>query len=150
MKNTIRYSILIYVVPLFLLTFSNCSKTEEESIKDKLSRYLTEKSGGWSLASIIVPLNTATTEDDWMDFKLTVTTTNMNTSGHPIGADAVWPSGSWMMNDKGTTITRGDGVVMDIISLTESKFTVSFIVPDGTEIGGRIAALNGEYIFNLE
>jgi len=40
--------------------------------------------------------------------------------------------------------------VMSISSLTATKCTVSFTVPEGTEINGRIAALDGDYVFDLD
>ncbi len=54
------------------------------------------------------------------------------------------------MNEAGTSITRADGVVVSISSLTATRFIVSFTVPEGTVIDGRIAALDGDYIFDLE
>ena len=102
------------------------------------------------MKSIIVPSNSATTEDDWVDFKLTVSSGTMSTSGHATGANAVWPTGSWSMSEDAKTITRADGVVMSVRTLTETEFSVSFTVPDGTDINGRTAALDGDYIFVLE
>lgn len=111
---------------------------------------MVNKSGGWSLNSVTVPSNTATEESDWASFKLSASASTMTTSGHATGAGAVWPTGGWTMNDAGTSITRADNVVMSIASLTATKFTVSFTVPAGTVIDGRIAALDGDYIFDLD
>ena len=139
---------------LFLIGFNNCGEDDppppDPSQKEINTGFLVNKSGGWTLKSITVPVTSATTEDQWVDFKLSVTTSTMTTSGHATGATAVWPSGGWDMDDSGKTIKRADDVVMSILTLTATSFRVSFSVPDGTEIDGRIASLDGDYIFDLE
>ena len=152
--KTIRYIILAFSVVLLLVSFNNCGEKGEDdpepTQKEIKTGFLINKTNGWSLKSITVPLTSATTEDQWVDFKLSVSTSTMSTSGHATGATAVWPTGAWIMDENGNTITRGDGVVMSILTLTATGFRVSFAVPEGTEINGRIASLDGDYIFDLE
>ena len=148
--KTIKYFLLLNL-GVFLLCFSNCGEeTPEPTQKEIKTGYLINKSNGWVLKSITVPINSATTEDQWVNFKLTVSLSTMSTSGHPSGANVVWPTGGWTMDDNGNTITRADGVVMSVLTLTATNFRVSFTVPEGTDIGGRIAALDGDYVFDLE
>lgn len=148
--KTIKY-ILFISLSAFFLCFSNCGEeTPEPTQKEIKTGYLINKSNGWSLKSITVPTISATTEDQWVNFKLTVSSSTMSTSGHASGATAVWPSGGWDMDEGGKTITRADGVVMSILALTATSFRVSFSILDGTEIDGRIASLDGDYIFDLE
>ena len=153
--KTIKYIFLVLCVVIFSISFYNCGgegddpTADPKTKKEELTAYLVNKSGGWSLNSVTVPANTATEESDWTGFKLSVSASTTTTSGHATGADDVWPSGGWTMNDTGTSITRADGVLMSISSLTAAKFTVSFTVPEGTVIDGRIAALDGDYIFDL-
>jgi len=132
-----------------LVTFQNCGNKDDESAKDKTIRLLTEKTE-WTVQSVSVPANTATTSTEWTNFKLSFTKSNMTCSGWPTGAQAVWPSGAYTVSDDGETITRADGVAMTVLELTETAFRVNFAVPDGTELGGRIAALDGEYTFNMK
>ncbi|MCK5372659.1 MAG: hypothetical protein KAQ62_29045, partial [Cyclobacteriaceae bacterium] len=103
-----------------------------------------------TVSSVNVPVTSATTDDMWINFKVSFTKTNMTTSGHPTGAQAVWPSGSYTVSEDGKSITRQDGVLMSLNPITETNFTSIFTVPDGTEIGSRIAALDGEYTFNMK
>jgi hypothetical protein len=131
---------------LFIL--SGCPNSSEESDHDKAMKLLTSKT--WTLNSVVIPPNTATTEDDWAGFTVSFTSTNMSTNGHPTGASAVWPSGSYTLSEDGKTITRSDQVVMTILTLTETSFNTTFTVPVGTEIGGRIEALDGDYTFNMK
>ncbi|MDZ7608666.1 MAG: hypothetical protein U5K79_24470 [Cyclobacteriaceae bacterium] len=132
-----------------LVTFQNCGDKDNESAKDKTIRLLSDKTE-WTVQSVSVPAGTATTSADWLAFKLSFTKSNMTCSGHPVGAQAVWPSGGYTVSDDGKTITRSDAVAMSVLELTETAFRVNFAVPDGTELGGRIAALDGEYTFNMK
>ena len=148
--KTVKYIFLVLILAFFSISLYNCGGDDPKSKKEELTEYLVNKSTGWSLKSIVVPLSSATTEDQWVGFKLTVSSNTMSTSGHATGAIGVWPTGGWTMDENGRTITRADGVVMSIITLTAINFSVSFTVPDGTEIGGRVASLDGDYIFNLQ
>jgi len=132
-----------------LVTFQNCGDKNNESAKDKTIRQLTEKTE-WTVQSVSVPANSATTSAEWTSFKLSFTKSNMTCSGHPVGAQAVWPSGPYTVSDDGNTITRSDDVAMSILELSATAFRVNFAVPDGTELGGRIASLDGEYTFNMK
>ncbi len=104
----------------------------------------------WVYSSVNTPPNTASTGTDWVNFTVSFTASDMTTSGHYTGAQAVWPSGTYTVSEDGKSITRQDGVVMTLNPITESNFTAIFTVPPGTETGGRIAALGGEYTFNMK
>lgn len=137
-----------------LLFFANCGNSgggDEMTEEEKKTDMLTSKTWSVSDASqVVVPSNSATTADEWVGFEVNVTASNMNTSGHPTGAQVVWPSGTWSFNDALTKINREDGVQMTINKLTDTEFDVTFTVEAGTEIGGRVAELGGDYTFNLE
>ncbi len=132
-----------------LLFFQNCDETDEKTAKEILSEILTGKTE-WTVSSVVVPDGTATDATDWVGFTVKFTATNMTTAGHATGAEAVWPSGIYTISEDGKTVSRGDNVVMTISSASESGFTARFTIPDGTDIGGRIAALGGEYTFNMK
>jgi hypothetical protein len=148
MKNIGPILLTIFMIAS-LLAFQNCSDSSDEpSDKEVAEEILQSKS--WSAASVNVPSNTATESDDWINFGVSFMETNMNTSGHPAGAEAVWPSGTYTVSEDGNSITRGDGIIMSLSNVSENGFSASFSVPDGTHIGGRIAALDGPYVFNME
>lgn len=141
----VTFSILTIIA---LVALESCKKSSSESAKDVTTNILTSKT--WTVSSVNVPANTATESTDWASFTVSFTATNMTTAGHPTGAQAVWPSGTYTVSEDGKSITRGDGVVMQLNPITETNFTAIFTVPAGTEIGGRIAALDGEYTFNMK
>lgn len=139
-----------FTLGLFVLLFAECSEEKIKTKQQEFTEFLVDKQGGWSLNSIVVPSNTATDEGDWAGFKLNVSASQMNTSGHPVGSMVVWPLGTWSMNESGTSITRNDGAVMNVITLNATQFKIRFTVPDDVHIGSRIAALGGEYTFDLK
>ena len=156
--KTIRNILLSVCLTIFIISFNNCNEEDPTvpvtdpipTTKEINSGFLVNKSNGWSLKSITVPTISATTEEQWVDFKLTVSSGTMPTSDQATGANAVWPTGAWEMSENGKSIKRNDQVVMTVLKLTETEFSVSFTVPDGTEINSRTASLDGDYTFDLE
>ena len=147
MKN-LSVIVLTSFVFIILLGFQNCGGDDKEEPKQVTINIL--KSKTWTVSSVAVPVNTATESSDWVDFTVSFSDTNMTTAGHPTGAQVVWPSGTYSVSDDGKTITRGDGTVMQLNPVTETNFTAIFSMPPGTVIGARIAALDGEYRFNMK
>lgn len=141
-------SILFSVAIIGFFVLSGCPDNKEDSDYDKALKLL--KSKIWEVSSVVVPPQTATLPEDWANFTVSFSDTNMNTSGHATGAEAVWPTGTFTLSQDGKSITRSDDVVMTILTLTETSFNVTFTVPVGTEIPGRIAALDGDYTFNMK
>lgn len=132
-----------------LMVFQNCGGEDKETAKQVTENIL--KSKEWTVSSVTVPVNSATQDDDWVSFKVSFNGTSMTTSGHPTGATAVWPSGSYTVSEDGKSLTRtSDGVVMALNPITATNFTARFTVPDGTDIGARIAELGGGYTFNMK
>lgn len=151
--KTIKYILLVLCMAIYVLSLYSCKKDDpkpDPTQREIKTDFLVNKSNDWTLKSITVPINSATTEDQWVNFKLSVSSSSMTTSGHASGATAVWPSGGWTMSEDAKTITRADNIVMSVRTLTAIEFSVSFSVPDGTDAGGRITELGGDYIFILE
>lgn len=145
MKNLKNIFCLVVVAGLFM----GCEKEgDPESAKDVAMKTLTSKM--WAVNSVVVPLSTATDESDWQNFTVKFTETTMTTAGHPDGSSAVWPSGAYTLSADGKKITRVDGVEMTIITLNGTFFNSTFTVPTGTNVGGRIAELGGDYTFNMK
>jgi len=142
--------ILIVLFGLIGVCLQSCIDPDGD---DPLRKEVTEKilrSKSWTASTVVVPDNTATSNDDWMNFAVSFGELAMNASGHPAGSEPVWPNGIWIVSEDGKSVARCDGVVMQLTNISESNFTATFAVPEGTEINGRIAALEGEYIFNLK
>ncbi len=148
MKN-LRLALLTGLVFVMALGFQNCKKKNEEDPKQVTINIL--KSKTWIVSSVAVPVNTATESSDWVDFKVTFSDTNMTTADYPTGAVDVWPSGPYTVSDDGKSITRSsDNIIMQLNPVTDTNFTAIFTPPPGTEIGARIASLDGEYRFNMK
>lgn len=140
--------LLSFAAVAVFLTFQNCGGSDEKTEKEVTEELLMSKT--WVYGSVTTPDNTATIGSDWANFSVLFNGTSMVTTGHATGAGVVWPSTSYTVSEDGKTITRGDNVAMLITSKSETNLNVVFTVSGGQEIGGRIAALDGEYAFNLK
>lgn len=146
-----KISITVFSVFILgvLLVFQNCGNKDDETAKERTIRVLTSKN--WTVSSVNVPVNTATESTDWVDFEVSFSESSMTTAQHPTGAEAVWPSGGYSVSDDGSIVTRSsDGIAMTFNPITDTNFTAIFTPPPGTEIGARIASLDGEYTFNMK
>ena len=130
--------------------FQNCGKKDKETEQERTIRILTSKT--WTVSSVNVPINTATESSDWNDFTVSFTRSDMTTANHPTGAQAVWPSTSYTVSEDGRIVTRNTTPPVDMAlnPISDTNFTAIFTVPAGTELGSRIAALDGEYTFNMK
>ena len=144
----LRFILLNVFVIVAITVFQNCTEETKETEREITINTLMSKE--WAVNSVNVPSNTATVSTDWNNFKASFSATNITTKDHAPGAEAVWPSGSYTVSEDGKSITRHDDVVMLLSSISETGFTATFTVPAGTETGGRIAALDGGYTFNLK
>jgi hypothetical protein len=145
--KTFRFAFLIFFSVAAILSFENCKKDPVDPTEQNKNKLRAKTQ--WEVSSVNVPINSATLDSDWASFTVSFTETHMTTSGFPTGAQAVWPSGTYELNSDGNVIIRADDVVMTLNPITETNFTASFSVPDGLELSGRLAALDGEYIFNM-
>jgi len=144
----LSFTIFGFLAIFALILFQGCNGDDEETAQERTLKILQSKN--WTVSSVVVPSNTATDETDWLSFAVSFSASNMSTSGHPVGAQAVWPSGIYTVSEGGNTVTRSDGVVMTLNPISDTNFTTIFTVPVGTHINGRIAALDGEYRFNMK
>lgn len=144
----LRLTFLGVFVFVAITVFQNCGGESEDTAKEITTNILTSKE--WVVNSVNVPGNTATISDDWANFSVSISSTNISTKNHASGAQAVWPSGSYTVSEDGKSITRHDDVVITISQISETSFAAIFTVPAGTETGGRISALEGGYTFNMK
>jgi len=147
--RSLKFAVLSFFAFTLILVFENCKKEDNESAKDVTINILKSKTQ-WVVSSVNVPLNSATEDSDWDNFKVSFTDSNMTTADYPAGAELVWPSGTYSVSEDGRSITRQDRVVMSLNPITESVFSAIFTVPEGVDIGGRLAALDGVYTFNMK
>jgi hypothetical protein len=145
----VRIAILSIAAIALLMTFQNCGGGDEPDDPATVTKNIL-MSKTWTVASVNVPANTATEASEWANFTVKFNANDMVTTGHATGASAVWPSTTYSVSADGKTISRGDGVSMLLNPVTENNFTAIFTVPQGTEIGGRIEALGGDYTFNMK
>jgi hypothetical protein len=81
MKNSKSILLLTTLVSV-LFVFQNCSKSDDTPSAREVTENIL-KSKSWTTSSVIIPDNTATESDDWINFKVSFTDTNMSASEHP-------------------------------------------------------------------
>ena len=147
--NMKRLSAKLFGIVLFgiLLLFQECSKKTTEPTPKQITEDIL-MSKAWVVSSVTVPVNSATQSSDWANFTARFEG-SMTTAGHAAGAEAVWPSGTYTVSEDGKSISRGDGIEMMLTNVTESGFTSTFVIVNEEIDQGRIASLDGEYIFNM-
>ena len=149
--NMKKISVLALTIAVFVLflTLEGCKKKKvDPTPKEQTENILSSKT--WVVSFVTVPVNTATESADWVDFTVTFRDGTMTTTGHAAGAAAVWPSGSYTVSEDGKAVTRGDGIVMMLTNVSESGFTSTFVIVGEDIDNGRIASLDGEYIFDMK
>ena len=139
--------VLIVLIPGILLLFQNCEKKKTEPTPKQITEDILG-SKTWVVSSVTVPINSATESSDWANFTVAFGG-SMITSGHASGAEVVWPSGTYTVSEDGRSVTRSDGVQMLLTNVSESGFTSTFAIVNEDIDQGRIASLDGEYVFNM-
>ena len=148
MKRLSVIALQIAMIGIFLV-LQNCSKKKvDPTPKEQTENILRSKT--WVVSYVTVPNNTATESSDWVDFTVSFSESTMTTNGHAAGAEAVWPSGTYSVSEDGRTVTRGDGIVMLLTDVTEAAFTSTFTIVGEDINNGRLASLDGEYIFSMK
>lgn len=146
-----KFNLGFIILMSLTVLLSTCEKVENTPTEGELiKKLLTTKSGGWTNPEVDIPVGSATLPEDWINFKAVFDARRIITSGHAPGAEAVWPSSEYVLNEQGNEITRlADGIVMTIESSDEQQIIVSFEVPEGVTASGRTKVLKGKYKFTL-
>src|SRR5882672_7768402 len=134
------FSTLILFVSCF--SFYSCKENEETAPNETLALL---SSGTWHIANVTV--DGVIRNDLFTGFTLTFShEAYASTGGHP-----VWSaSGTWAFaNSTSSAITRDDGTVVTITSLTGTNLKLTLQCDQTTLGGGRIDSISGEYIFEF-
>lgn len=147
---------------LFAFSFVMFSCGEEEEEPKTATELFTEAAvGTWTLSSVVVPENTATTADQWSGFTITFAAEGTVTAtGQPTGATTVWPASSGFTINA-TSSTTGSVVVADAAfgsaditfnaeGTAATTATIEITVPAGTEVASaRAASVAGTYTLSM-
>lgn len=106
----------------------------------------------WSVKSVTIDGQDKTSSFTSMTLKFNPSGTGVfNGTFSASNGGVVWPaSGSWNLDSAtGSSITRGDGVLITITELTETAFKMTFTWNKTTLGPGRIASVKGQYVFSM-
>ncbi|MDH5399568.1 MAG: hypothetical protein OEX02_15570 [Cyclobacteriaceae bacterium] len=119
--------------------------TPEEAQTTKLSR-------SWT-ANKVTFNGTEDRSADWSGFTLTVAADGKYSTSNAF-SPGPWPaSGTWAFAADGSAVNinkvvRDDGLEISI-SVSDTDLTLTFIFNDAVNNGGRVDAVNGEYVFEM-
>ena len=144
--KTLKY-ILSIVVLFGLITFAGCKKDSADPEPDALTERLTELMNGGSTWDLVnVTKDGYDVSDQFTGFKLTIGEFTYSTTN---ALATAWPaSGSWEFNNGNPNSIVRDNDVIISASLSNNQLTLSFSVTGLS--GGRLASVDGDYIFTLQ
>jgi hypothetical protein len=141
MKN---FSLGLSIIVLFFFAFTllNCGNDEPSAQEVQLKK-LTQKT--WQIQSVNV--NGVDQTMLFLGMTLSIAKNSFTTTA----GGTVWPSsGTWeFADDKATTFTRGDNVLVTIEAISESHMTLTLVWDETTFGPGRKKSISGMHVFNF-
>ena len=134
------FSTLILFASCFSFYF--CKENEETTPNETLALL---SSGTWHIVNVTV--DGVNRNDLFTGFTLTFSPEAYTSTG----GEPIWtPSGTWaFVNSTTSTITRDDGIVVTITSLTDTNLKLTLQWDQTTLGGGRIDSIRGEHAFEF-
>ena len=154
----------IYLLAPAIMLLSGCKgggpaepSAAEAQLEKLAGAYNTSSSKTWTVESVTFDGSENRT-DEWSAFTLTISTNGSGTNNYATSnafSPGPWPSsGSWAFG--GTTDTPNinlvvrDGNLDVAITVSETSLTLTFTFDNQIHNGGRIDAVNGEYVFKMK
>jgi hypothetical protein len=148
MKYTFNKIFQIAVMMLsvvILLAQSACSRDDDDpSVRDKTLSML--KSKTWHIESVTVDEVDKTA--DYAGMTLSFTDNKVTV----VNAGAGWPSqDAWQFtDDQAIAILRGDGVEIELVTLTAETLALEFLWNTPAYGPGRAQSITGDYVFTFK
>ena len=148
MKNisiSLRFSKLFILVLSAALFFSSCDENDEPKLTKAEEVTALLISGTWKVGSALV--DGIDRSSVYTGLSISFTSSGFTTIN---GGKIFPPSGSWeFTSDDATAIERNDGLVIDIISISESQLKLGFTWTNGTIGTGRVASVSGDHVLTF-
>lgn len=144
MKTFKKISMLFAATIVSAALFSACGGDDKElSPADVVKAKLI--SATWKVSSVTVDGTNQSSVYDGL--KLSFTSTGFTS----IDGEPVWPSsGSWeFTSDEAEAIRRNDGLVVEIVSITESQLKLGLSWDESTIGSGRTSSVSGSHVFTF-
>ena len=141
MKSELKYGILLtFVSVLFMPSCSDDTNTVSET--KRVEKLLLSET--WQVTTVTVDEASTNVYDG---LSLNFSTSSLTSSnGEPL-----WPaSDTWsFLDESAKAIKRGDGLVMDIRSITEAQLKLELTWSKTTMGGGRTSSIAGKHVFTF-
>lgn len=127
-------------VLLFIATSCGEDAPEKPSETDTTQKLLL---GTWNLAEVLVD---GSSTDVYAGLSLTFTNTTITSAK----SGPLWPATTtWkFVDDTAKSIERSDGLVIDIISVSEAQLKLGLVWTQ-TTVGGRLSSIAGKHVFTF-
>ena len=141
MTTSLKY-LFSLIIGASMLTIVNCGSDNELSPVEVNTNFLIAHN--WKLSSLKVD----NTDQTSLYPNLTI---NFSPSGYTsTQGEPVWPaSGTWTFDANGLVITRSDGVLITIQSISSSQMVFSLSWDKATFSGGRAYSISGNHVFTF-
>lgn len=138
------YTVIVLFLAALLVTLAGCDNGGDPSAEEAALKKL--KSKTWQVKSVTVD-----GVDKSQDYAGMTIVFSDNTIAAVKGG-AVWLSqDTWQFtNAQATALVRGDGVTVELVTLTAASLVVRLSWSETTYGPGRLRSVAGEYIFSFE
>lgn len=148
MKNltiSLRFSKLIATTLTVLVLLSACKDNEEPkpSKAEEVTALLI--SGTWKVNSVLV--DDVDRSSVYSGLNISFTSTGFTT----LNGGKIFPaSGTWeFTSDEATAIERNDGLVIDIVSISESQLKLGLTWTSGSIGTSRVSSVSGDHVLTF-
>ena len=144
-KHTLSLIALLVMAILGIFMLNSCSGDDDESVPATEATKKQLTSTMWKVNKVTIDGVNKTEEFEGLTLEFK-DNTFMATNGN-----VVWPANdTWAFTDeKAKSFERGDGVIVNINSVSATALTLSLAWDHDTVGGGRAASVSGKYVFEF-
>jgi hypothetical protein len=146
MKDKLLTIITVVLIGVLLVLLQSCKNDEPEMTPDESEVFLNKISQTWKTNRVTVDAVDVTNYFN----NTTITFSKSKTYTATNAVSPIWPANGTFETVTGLNrdldIKRNDGMVIDVVSLTESGLTLELLYTPAT---GRVTGVSGRYKFEL-
>lgn len=133
-----------YLIAIMSIVLMACGKDDDPSARDKALSML--KSKIWQIESVTVDEVDKTADYAGMTLSFTDNTVTVANAGPAWPAQDAWQ----FTDDQATAILRGDGVEIELVTLTAETLALELLWSTQGYSPGRTASITGDYVFTFK
>lgn len=144
MKNFKYHFLLLAFVVMSASMLTSCEEDKDDSSNEEVVKAQLI-SATWKVSSVTV--DGANQSNVYAGLNVSFTSSGFTS----INGEPVWPSsGTWQFtSDDAEAIRRNDGLIVEIISISDSQLKLGLTWEESTIGSGRSASVSGEHVFTF-